>query len=211
MPRVVRFSLEAVDEAGRIVKSGGAVIYPTDTLYGLGCNPFDSKAVERVYRLKGRVGKPLPVLSSSLGNVLRVAILDEPALQLAYSYWPGQLTLVTRARPEIVGVLTAGRESVGVRIPASIQALEIIEASGGLLVGTSANPSGAPAPRRLEELDSRLAEAVDLVIDGGPCRFGRPSTVVEVVRGSLRVLREGAVEVEELRKWAEEHGLTLNI
>lgn len=207
----MQFSLEAVEEAGEVVKSGGVIVYPTDTVYGLGCNPFDSKAIERVYRLKGRVGKPLPVLSSSLKNVLHVAVLDEMALQLAYSYWPGQLTLVVRARPEIVGVLTAGKRSVGVRIPASIQALEIIEASGGLLVGTSANPSGAPAPRRLKELNSRLAEAVDLVIDGGICRVGKPSTIVEIIGDSLRVLREGAVRVEELKKWAEEHGLAFNV
>jgi len=197
--------------AGNLVKEGALIIYPTDTLYGLGCDPFNQDAVRRIYEVKGRAGKPLPVLADGLRSALRVARLRGAALELAETYWPGQLTVVVEAEPRVVGPLTAGGRKVGVRVPASIQALEILKESGGLLVGTSANPSGAPAPRSVEELDRGVAEAVELAVDGGPCRVGMPSTVVELEERSLRILRLGAVGVESLRRWAEERGLALHV
>ena len=116
-PRVLKANRRAVEEAARAVRSGGLIIYPTDTVYGLGCDPFNVRAVRRVFEVKGREAKrPLPVLASSLEEILRIAVLDEEALRLARSFWPGPLTLVVPRKPVLPDVVTCGLPSVGVRV-----------------------------------------------------------------------------------------------
>ena len=199
-PRVLKASRRAVEEAARIVRSGGLIIYPTDTVYGLGCDPFNVQAVRRVFEVKGREARrPLPVLASSLKEVQRIAILDERALRLAQSFWPGPLTLVVPRKPLLPDVVTCGQPSVGVRVPGHEFALEVIRACGGLLVGTSANRSGRPAPRTAQEAISELGDRVDLVIDAGPAPLGMPSTVLDLTGPELKVIRAGALPLERLR------------
>lgn len=209
--RVLRFSEEAAREAGVVARRGGVIVYPTDTLYGLGCDPLNPDVVERVERIKGRTGKPMPILASSLEQLKEICFLRGSALELAMKFWPGQLTIIAPARAAVVGRLTVGGETVGVRIPGSFQALKIIEEAGGLLVGTSANPSGESPARSVEELDIGLAEQVDLVVDGGRCPVSAPSTVVEPRESTLLVRRVGAVPLERLKPIAEELGLTLKV
>ena len=201
-PRVLKASRRAVEEAARIVRSGGLIIYPTDTVYGLGCDPFNVQAVRRVFEVKGREARrPLPVLASSLKEVQRIAILDERALRLAQSFWPGPLTLVVPRKPLLPDVVTCGQPSVGVRVPGHEFALEVIGACGGLLVGTSANKSRRPAPRTAQEAISELGGRVDLVIDGGPAPLGLPSTVLDLTGPKPKLIREGALPTRELRSF----------
>jgi len=199
-PRVLKANRRAVKEAARTVRSGGLIIYPTDTVYGLGCDPFNVRAVRRVFEVKGREAKrPLPVLASSLEEILRIAVLDEEALRLARSFWPGPLTLVVPRKPVLPDVVTCGLPSVGVRVPRHEFALEVIRACGGLLVGTSANRSGRPAPRTAQEAISELGDRVDLVIDAGPAPLGMPSTVLDLTGPEPKVIRVGGLPLERLR------------
>ena len=144
---IIRAGREAIERAIEVIEAGGLVVYPTDTVYGLGCDPFNVRAVERVFEVKGRAGKPLPVLASGLEEAMRIAEFGPPALRLARALWPGPLTLILPKKPALPDVVTCGLPSVGVRVPGHSFALELIRACGGFLIGTSANKSGRPAPR----------------------------------------------------------------
>ena len=199
MARVLRAGQEAIEEAARLVRAGGLIIYPTDTVYGLGCDPLNTRAVERAFRAKGRgFDKPMPVLASGLEQAMRIAEFSPQALRLAEVFWPGPLTLVLPRRPVLPDAVSCGRPSVGVRVPGHDFALRLIEACGGLLIGTSANRSGHPPPRTAQEAISKLGDVVDLVIDGGPAPLGIPSTVVDLTGPEPVVLREGAISSEHL-------------
>ena len=197
-PRNVDLAL--ISQAAEIVRGGGVVVYPTDTVYGLGCDPFNIASVERIYRIKGRERKPLPVLASSMEHVERIVTLNKTARRLAEEYWPGPLTLVVPRRegsnlPEEV---SAGSRYVGVRIPDNPVAVSLIEASGGLLIGTSANKSGELSPRTAEEAALQVGGEVDVIIDSGPTKYGISSTVVRVEGSRITLIREGVISLEEI-------------
>lgn len=195
-----------VEEVVRVVKGGGLVIFPTETLYGIGCDPFNRSAVDRVRALKGRDGKPFPVLVSGIAGARRLVRIGCTARLLMGDFWPGALTLVLEARAA-ASRLGEGTGKIGVRMPNHPTALRIIDASGGTLVGTSANLTGQPPARSVGELDPRIEGGVDLVVDGGPSDLGLASTVVEVVerRGGgritakVKVLREGALGIDAIK------------
>ena len=152
MVRVLKINPEnpdpcIVEEAVGIMREGGLVVYPTDTVYGLGTNPFSAEAVERVHNAKRRRGKPLPLLLSDPGQADRVAVVTKKARRLIEEFWPGQLTIVLEARPVVPEPVTLGTGKVGVRVPESPIARMLAEGLGGAIVGTSANISGAPSPR----------------------------------------------------------------
>ena len=202
VPEVLEASGEAIRRAAEVVRSGGLVIYPTDTVYGLGCDPFNERAVRRVFEVKGReIGRPLPILASSLEDVMRIALLDERALRLARLFWPGPLTLVVPRKAILPDIVVCGRPSVGVRIPGHEVALDLIRACGGLLVGTSANRSGRRAPRDAGEAISEVGELVDLVIDAGPAPLGVPSTVLDLAGPRPKLIREGALPLARLEPY----------
>lgn len=204
---------EGVGKVVEIVRGGGVIVYPTDTLYGIGCDPFNQSALERVRLLKGREGKALPVLVSGVGAAGRLVTIDRVSRRLMRTFWPGALTLVLKGKKGTPPLLSQGTGKVGVRMPRHKLALTIIKASGGALVGTSANLSGMPPARSVEELDPRIEGGADIVIDGGATGLGMASTVVEVRRvavGGLeagvevRVLREGALGIDAIKRKAEE-------
>ena len=199
MVRVLRAGLRAIQEAAEVVRSGGLIIYPTDTVYGLGCDPLNEHALKRVFRAKGReFNKPLPILASDIRQAGRIAVLEGPALELARAFWPGALTLVVPKKPSLPDLVTCGRPSVGVRVPGLAFTRELIRACGGLLVGTSANKSGHPPPRTAQEAIQELGREVDLAVDGGPAPLGKPSTVVDLTGPEPKVLRIGAIKPELL-------------
>jgi len=170
------------------------VIYPTDTVYGLGANPLSVRAVERVYAAKRRSrDKPLPILVSDREVVKRVAVVTPAAEALMRKFWPGALTIVLPRRPSLPDVVTAGRPSVALRMPDSEIARYLAREIGGLIVGTSANLSGAPPPVTAEEALEYLRGHVSVVVDAGPARHGVPSTIVDLSGEEPRVLREGAL------------------
>jgi len=210
--RIVKFSPTAARFVGELVKRGGVIVYPTDTVYGLGCDPMNEAAVMRVKRMKGRGDKPLPILVNSVEKAVELGEFDDAALELAYRLWPGQLTIIVpasetgRRSPALFG-----SNMIGLRIPASMQAIELIRWAGGAIVGTSANLSGSPAARSLAEVDQTIIEAADLVIDGGRCPVGEASTVIKISGGVVEIVREGALKAAQIKPVIEEVGLSLKI
>lgn len=186
--------------AAKVVRRGGLVAYPTDTVYGLGCDPFNPKAVEKLIEAKGRGKKPLPVLVDELSSAERIAVISQKARELAQRFWPGPLTIVVPRKPSLPDVVTFGEPKVGVRVPNLSDTIELIRLSGGALIGTSANKSGAPPPRSAEGVVRELGDKVDVILDGGPSPIGVPSTVIDLSQEPPRVLREGAVSRRDLEK-----------
>ncbi len=196
--KVLKATAKNILVASKVVREGGLVIYPTDTVYGLGCDPFNINAVRKVFQVKGKRKKPLPVLASEIKFVNRIAVLSEKAREIASRFWPGQLTLVVPKRTELPDIVTCGLDSVGVRIPAHEVAIQLIDLSGGLLIGTSANKTGEKPPRSVEEAVQQLGEDVDIILDGGTTTIGIPSTIIDLTMEKPKVIREGAIKVEEI-------------
>lgn len=184
--------------ASRIVERGGLVIYPTETVYGLGCNPLNIEAVKKLLKLKGNRNKPLPVLASSIKDAEKIAVISQKGKRLATKFWPGPLTLVLHKKPVLPDVVTFCLDSVGIRIPDNEAALRLISLSGGLLIGSSANRSKEGPPRTVQEITEELREKVEVVLDGGATAHGTPSTVVDLTSDKPRILREGPIGLEEI-------------
>jgi len=200
MTRLVGMSIDDIKEAAKLVLAGGLVAYPTDTVYGLGCNPFDTDAVERLVKAKERIKGSLPILVGSLKDAERLGEMNEVAAVLANKFWPGPLTLVLGARRSFPLKVTGDSGLVGLRIPNQETAGRLIQESGGALIGTSANISGHTSLRTAENVVRELEGRVDLVIDGGPSPLGRESTVVRVFGDEITVLRDGAISRDDILK-----------
>jgi L-threonylcarbamoyladenylate synthase len=186
--------------AAALLRAGGLVAFPTETVYGLGANALDERAVRRVFEVKGRpADNPLIVHVASVDDVGAVAIsLPPTARLLAERYWPGPLTLVLESRPEVPSVTRGGLGTIAVRVPAHPLALELLREARVPVAAPSANRSGRPSPTTAAHVRADLGEDVDLVLDGGPCVVGLESTVVDA-RGPVPVvLREGTLTAAEL-------------
>jgi L-threonylcarbamoyladenylate synthase len=184
--------------AAQIVRRGGLVVYPTETVYGLGCDPLNVQAVKRLLDVKGDRKKPLPVLAASLVDADKIAFVSSNGKKLAAKFWPGPLTMVFPKRSALPGVVTFGLDSVGLRIPDNDVALNLIGLCGGLLVGSSANRGGEEPPRSVQEMSPELKVMVDVVLDGGSAVQGMSSTVVDLASDKPRILREGPVSLKEI-------------
>lgn len=190
-----------------ILRGGGLVIAPTETFYGILGNPWSGKAVKRLVQLKGRdFGKPIPLIAGSIETVRDMSPYIPPIFtSLAKKFWPGPLTLVLKAPPGLPPGVTAGTDSIGIRIPAQSPAQDLTRFYRGPLTATSANFQGISPPRSVSELDSDLAAGVDLVIDGGWTPGGLPSTVLNLVSDPPMVIRWGALG-KEVEGFLEEMG-----
>jgi L-threonylcarbamoyladenylate synthase len=189
--------------ASNILKKGGVVIYPTETVYGLGCDPFNIKAVRRIFRIKGEREKPLPVLSCNITDVKRIAELSEIAEKIADRFWPGPLTLVLPKKPALPDIVTCNLKSVGVRVPKHKVALELICSSNRFLVGTSANKTGRKPPKTAQEAKKQVGQKVDFILDGGFSCLGKSSTLLDLTSKELNILREGSVGLDEIMEVVE--------
>ena len=199
--KILRCAADGVAECAGIVKSGGVIVFPTDTVYGIGCDPYNDNSVERIFRIKGRdEGKPLPVLAHSIEDAGKIARLGKTGMILAKRFWPGALTIVAPiADQKLSRRVTAGSSSVAVRVPANDCILSLLQ-SCRYLVGTSANPSGQKSPKSPQQvIDSGLG-GFDALLDGGPVEKGIESTIVDVTDTPFRILREGAVKAGEIQK-----------
>jgi L-threonylcarbamoyladenylate synthase len=200
----------ARERAAALVAQGGLVAFRTDTFYGIGADPFNPDALEAIRRLKGRDGKPILVLASNLEAAGRLVARRTRAFDaLAARHWPGALTLVADARPEVPELLTAGTGTVGVRLPGDLDARAFVGACGGALTATSANPAGAMPARTADEVACYFPEAPGIVIDGGASHSELPSTVVDVSGARPRLIREGVVTRAELAESLRAAGIKL--
>jgi L-threonylcarbamoyladenylate synthase len=184
---------EKIAEAAEIIRSGGLVVFPTETVYGIAANLLDAKAIERLYRVKARPeGKPFTVHISDLSMIAKMGCeISGKAEKLMAQFWPGPLTIILGSRQG---------EKTGFRMPANKIALELIRASGVPVVAPSANLSGRPAPVTAQEAMADLADKVDMVIDAGRTEVGLESTVVDLTVDPFRILRAGAIKEDELSK-----------
>jgi L-threonylcarbamoyladenylate synthase len=189
-------------QAVRILLDGGLVAFPTDTYYALGAAALNGDAVARVFAAKRRPESgPLPVFIGDLGQWrMVVSEIPEAARRLAERFWPGPLTIVCRRAPHLPPLLTGGGDTIGVRQPGALLALAVCRALGMPVTGTSANTHGGPPPVTAIEVGMDLGGHVDLILDGGACPGGHPSTVIDVTRTPPVVVRAGGVAVEELRE-----------
>jgi L-threonylcarbamoyladenylate synthase len=186
----------ALADAAAVLESGGVVAFPTETFYGLGVAALDAAAVRRLFALKGRPeSRPVLVLVDDPARIDRIALLTTSARELIARHWPGALTLVLAARPNVPTELTAGTGTIGVRQPGHPVPRALAAAVGGPITAPSANLTGEPPPSTADDVLRVFDGKIDLVLDGGPTPGGLPSTVLDVTSDPPRVLREGAVRV----------------
>jgi len=197
LARVVKADLDGLSAAASVVREGGLVCYPTDTVYGLGCDPLNFFAVEKIRAVKGGRTRAMPVLVHDITAALKLAYFSGVAMNLAEKFWPGPLTIVLPAKDILPSVLVPDR-TVGLRSPNHGVCLELLELCTGFLVGTSANLTGHPPAKSVQEAIRALGDRVDLILDGGISPVGVPSTVVDLSKSHLRVLREGPIGKAEI-------------
>jgi L-threonylcarbamoyladenylate synthase len=189
---------ETIGRALAILRSGGLVAFPTDTVYGVGALAFNSDAVMGIYKAKDRSDeKAIPVLIAEQLDLAKVALqVPDAAKRLAGAFWPGALTLVVLKHPDLAESVSATK-TVGVRVPDHAVARALLQAAGPLAV-TSANISGQPSPSTAQEVLAQLGGRIALIIDGGKTPGGIPSTVVDCVEANVRILRPGPVSREKI-------------
>ncbi len=188
---------DGIIAASRIVKKGGIVIFPTDTVYGIGCDPFNKEAVKRIYKIKGREDtKQLPILGFSIFEISKIAIFNELSRRLASKFWPGPLTLILPVKEEKIMKSLSLDKKIAVRIPDNTCVLGLLNKCK-LLVGTSANRSGQPPASDVADIIGNL-EGYDILLDGGKISNPIESTIVEVIEDKIRLVRKGKISEKEL-------------
>jgi L-threonylcarbamoyladenylate synthase len=190
----------ALAQALAVLRGGGLVAFPTDTVYGVGALAFDAAGIDRIFEAKGRdTAKAIPILVGTLEQLAEVTLMLTPSAQkLAQRYWPGALTLVVPRHPGLPENLSPV-PTVGVRMPDHPFALDLLRSAGPLAV-TSANLSGQENPVSAQDVLAQLNGRIELVIDGGNAPGGVPSTVVDCTGEQARILRQGAIVAEEIAK-----------
>jgi L-threonylcarbamoyladenylate synthase len=189
-----------IREAAEMVREGLVVAYPTDTLYGLAVDPRNATAVRRLSELKGRAeGSPLTLVAAEMAHARAAGDLTADAERLAARWWPGPLTIVVRARPILAPEMLAGGTTAGIRIPDHPVAVALARDAGFCVTATSANRSGATAASSAAAVAAALPD-VDAILDGGACRGGAPSTIVDASARVIALVREGAVPWERVLK-----------
>ncbi len=181
-----------IKKAVSILKKGGLVIIPTETVYGMIADPFNKKAIKKIYDIKLRdEKKPLQILISSIGDVKRFASkAPKKAIEMAKEIWPGPLTLVLKKKKSVPDTVTAGFKTIGLRMPDHEIALAIIREFGYPIAATSANISGKPPAITAGQAKKYFPKGVDLFIDGGKCKIGKASVVVDASGRRLNVIRK---------------------
>ncbi len=191
---------EAIKETAKIIREGGLVAFPTETVYGLGADAFCAQAIERIFNVKGRpLDNPLIVHLSEVSQLdLLAKELPLEAKKLGEKFWPGPLTLVLQRKEEVTSVVSAGLSTVAVRIPAHKAALDLISEARTPIAAPSANLSGRPSPTEPSHVEQDLAGKIDAILDGGICSIGLESTVVDLTGKEPVLLRPGGVNVEHI-------------
>lgn len=193
---------EAIDRAGKIIKEGGLVAFPTETVYGLGGDALNPSASAKIYAAKGRPSdNPLIVHIADISALEKITKeIPEAAYKLAEKYWPGPLTMIFNKSDAVPYETTGGLDTVAVRMPSNKTALAFIKAAGGYIAAPSANISGRPSPTKgshvLEDMNGRI----EMILDGGECDIGLESTIVDLTEGMPMILRPGYISIEMVRE-----------
>jgi L-threonylcarbamoyladenylate synthase len=192
---------KATERAQRLLSLGQVVAFPTDTVYGVGAHAFQSRAVATLYEVKKRpTDRAIPILVAEPADIERVArTVPGAAWRLVERFWPGGLTLVLPRAASIPAVVTAGGDTVAIRCPDHAIPLALMKAIGAPLAATSANLSGQPSPATAEQVLGQLRDRIPLIIDGGECPGGVPSSVLDLSLSPPRLLRTGAIPADDLR------------
>ncbi len=195
----MEISLENISER---LRKGEIIIYPTDTVYGVG-GVLKEDTLKRIYKVKTRsFSSPLIALISSLDKINEIAIINdenrEKVEKLMNKFWPGGLTIILRKKDKVPAIMVSNGDTVGVRMPDLKQALEIIDSAGGILATTSANISGEATPSSFDELSPIIMERVDIIVDGGKCPIGTASTIIDMSKSKIKILREGSISKKEI-------------
>jgi L-threonylcarbamoyladenylate synthase len=199
MPQTVS---KNIIKAVTLLKKGGAVVFPTETVYGLGALAFNKKAVKKIFKIKGRPGdNPLIVHIGDIKQLNRLTDEIPPeSKKLIQKFWPGPLTLVFKKRKKVPSIVTAGLKTVAVRMPSHPIALRLLKILNEPVAAPSANRSGRPSPTRYLDVVQELGDRADFILDGGNSKHGLESTVLDVTKKPFRVLRHGSISEETLKK-----------
>jgi len=192
---------ESIAEAARILRNGGLVSFPTETVYGLGGDATNGQAVARIFAAKGRPSfNPLIVHVAEIAWCKDLAETDARFEKLVRAFWPGPLTLVLRRAKNCIAshLVSAGLDSIALRMPDHHVAQQLLRATGRPLAAPSANASGTISPTLAAHVDASLGDKVDMIIDGGPCRVGLESTVLDLTEDQATILRPGTVTAEQI-------------
>ena len=198
----VKATEENIKLAGKIIKEGGLVAFPTETVYGLGANALNPYAVAKIFEVKKRpTFDPLIVHISKIEWLEKLTTqVDEKALKLIEKFWPGPLTLVLPKSNIVPDIVTAGLPTVAIRMPSHNVALALIENAETPISAPSANPFGYISPTTADHVERMLGDKIDLILDGGKCPIGIESTVLSLIDEEPKILRPGGLPVEEIEK-----------
>ena len=191
--KIVKADEEGIKYAASVIRSGGVAIYPTETVYGLGCAPSDPDATKRILQIKQRADSPLPLICSSIEIARMIVQFNPTAEKLAERFWPGPLMLVLPKKLDYPIWVTRGKNTLGIRVPGSEVSRRLAEYSAGVIVSTSANKSGANPPITVQEAINQIGKEVDVVIDGGPSQGQLPSTILDLSGSEMWIVRSGPI------------------
>ena len=193
----VKCDKEGIEKASKVLIDGGIVVFPTDTVYGIGCDPYNKKSVDRIYQIKGRVKtKPFPILAYSMDVASEIAEFDKNSKKIADRFWPGPLTLILKLKDEKLKKSLNLKEKIAIRVPNNQCLLDLLKNSK-LLIGTSANRSGENSFTKSQDCYQKIREC-DIFMDDGDIECGVESTILEIDQGKPIFHREGALEKKEI-------------
>ena len=197
---IIPESIESLNRIVEVINHGGIIAFRTDTFYGLGADPFNHDAVRRIKHLKGPEGdKPILIVISDRDQVERFVAAPAQSFQLlSKEFWPGALTLIGKARPEVAAEITARTDTIGVRLPNDKRVRGLVRACGGALTATSANPSHELPAMSVNAVQNYFGESIDLIIDDGESQTDAPSTVVDTAGDKPKLIREGVIAWSEI-------------
>ncbi len=202
-PNSLKDSIVQIQQAASIIKASGTVVFPTDTVYGLGANALDEFAIGRIFTIKKRPKqKPLPILVSNIEMAKKYTCIDSKVEQALNQLWPGPITCILRKKDNLPNILTSGKNTIGIRVPDNKIALELIKKIGQPITGTSANISKAKECHSSEEVIKQFKDQFhkpDLILDAGQIeKSSRPSTIIDLTTPKPKILRIGPVTKKEL-------------
>ena len=191
-----------LEQAAKLIKQGKIVVFPTETVYGIGTNGLDENAVRKLYEVKQRpLNKPISLLVSNMEMVDEIARdITEIEYKIMEKFFPGPLTIILKKKNIVPDIITAGQDTVGVRMPSGEIARKLVETAGVPIAAPSANISGEPSGTNLQQIRKHFEGKVECFVDGGNSELGVASTIVQVIDNEPRILRQGSITLEQIKK-----------